>query len=104
MSSPTHANSPDRAFQRPKRWLGPRRQEFLMLLPALVVIALFLLLPFIMSFPISLTNQRLIPRPVKSVSYTHLDVYKRQPQRPSPLRPCFTAKSPFQQRSRAALI
>lgn len=48
---------------RPKRWMGPRTQEYLMLLPALVVVALFLLLPFVMSFPISLTNERLIPRP-----------------------------------------
>lgn len=46
-----------------------------MLLPALVVIALFLLLPFIMSFPISLTNQRLIPRPVKFVGMkNYIDV------------------------------
>jgi multiple sugar transport system permease protein len=50
-----------------KRLLSPRRQEFLMLAPALVVISAFLLLPFLMSFPISLTNERLIPRPVKFV-------------------------------------
>lgn len=53
--------------QRPKRWLGPRRQEYLMLAPACLLVAAFLLLPFLMSFPISLTNQRLIPRPVKFV-------------------------------------
>jgi multiple sugar transport system permease protein len=58
---------PTGALQRPKRWLKPRQQEFLMLLPACVVVALFLLLPFLMSFPISLTNERLIPRPVKFV-------------------------------------
>ena len=34
-----------------------------MLLPACVVVAVFLLLPFALSFPISLTNERLIPRP-----------------------------------------
>lgn len=50
-----------------RRLLAPRRQELLMLAPALVVISAFLLLPFLMSFPISLTNERLIPRPVKFV-------------------------------------
>lgn len=53
--------------RRPRRWLDPRRQEFLMLAPACLLVAIFLLLPFLMSFPISLTNQRLIPRPVKFV-------------------------------------
>lgn len=54
---------------RRKRWLGPRQQEFLMLLPACLIVAVFLLLPFIMSFPISMTNQRLIPRPTLFVGF-----------------------------------
>jgi len=41
-----------------------RLQEVAMLLPACLLIALFLLVPFISSFQIALTNQRLIPRPV----------------------------------------
>lgn len=35
-----------------------------MLLPALALVAVFLLLPFLSSFRIALTNERLIPRPV----------------------------------------
>lgn len=38
-----------------------------MLLPACIIISAFLLVPFVMSFPISLTNQRLIPRPYRFV-------------------------------------
>jgi multiple sugar transport system permease protein len=45
-----------------------------MLLPACLVIAAFLLLPFALSFPISLTNQRLIPRPYHFVG---LDNYSQ---------------------------
>jgi multiple sugar transport system permease protein len=52
---------------RPKRLLGARAQESLMLLPACLIVAAFLLTPFVMSFPISLTNQRLIPRPYRFV-------------------------------------
>ena len=52
---------------RPKRLIGARLQEFLMLLPACVIVGIFLLLPFVLSFPRSLTNRRLIPRPVKFV-------------------------------------
>jgi multiple sugar transport system permease protein len=53
------------AARRPKPpiW-GGRLQELGMLLPACILIALFLLLPFLSSFEIALTNQRLIPRPV----------------------------------------
>ena len=54
---------------RPKRLIGARLQEFLMLLPACVIVGIFLLLPFLMSFPMSLTNRRLIPRPVKFVGF-----------------------------------
>lgn len=43
---------------------GGRVQEIAMLLPALALIAVFLLLPFLSSFRIALTNERLIPRPV----------------------------------------
>ncbi len=43
---------------------GGRVQEAAMLLPALALIAVFLLLPFLSSFRIALTNERLIPRPV----------------------------------------
>ncbi|MCX5514653.1 ABC transporter permease [Kaistia algarum] len=43
---------------------GGRAQEITMLLPALALIAIFLLLPFLSSFRIALTNERLIPRPV----------------------------------------
>ena len=46
---------------RPRRLIGARWQELLMLLPACAIIAGFLLLPFILSFPMSLTNRRLIP-------------------------------------------
>lgn len=38
-----------------------------MLLPACLIVAVFLLLPFLTSFPISLTNERLIPRPSRFV-------------------------------------
>jgi len=54
---------------RPKRLIGARWQELFMLLPSLVVISLFLLLPFLLSFPISMTNRRLIPRPVRFVGF-----------------------------------
>jgi multiple sugar transport system permease protein len=49
--------------RKPPIW-GGRLQELGMLLPACILIALFLLLPFLSSFEIALTNQRLIPRPV----------------------------------------
>ena len=46
-----------------------------MLLPACVIVAFFLLLPFILSFPMSLTNRRLIPRPVRFVGLdNYIDV------------------------------
>jgi multiple sugar transport system permease protein len=54
------------ALRRPRRsplW-GGRFQEIGMLAPALALIAAFLLLPFLSSFRIALTNERLIPRPV----------------------------------------
>ena len=48
---------------RPKRLLRGRQQELLMLFPAVLIVAICLLLPFVLSIPISLTNQRLVPRP-----------------------------------------
>ncbi len=39
-------------------------EEFLMLLPALILLVVFLVVPFLMSFQLSLTNQRLIQGPV----------------------------------------
>jgi multiple sugar transport system permease protein len=39
-------------------------QEALMLAPACVLVVIFLLTPFVLSFRIALTNERLIPRPV----------------------------------------
>jgi len=60
---------------RPKRLIGARMQEFLMLAPACIIVAGFLLLPFILSFPMSLTNRRLIPRPVRFVGLdNYIDV------------------------------
>ena len=47
---------------RPKRLLRGRQQELLMLFPAVLIVSICLL-PFVLSIPISLTNQRLIPRP-----------------------------------------
>lgn len=40
------------------------RQELGMLMPALVLLAIFLVVPFLLSFWFSLTNERLVPRPV----------------------------------------
>ncbi len=60
---------------RPKRLIGARWQELFMLLPSIVIISLFLLLPFLLSFPISMTNRRLIPRPVRFVGFdNYIDV------------------------------
>ena len=50
------------ALRRPV--LSARGQEAAMLLPALVLVGVFLVLPFALSCWISLTNERLIPRPV----------------------------------------
>ena len=41
-----------------------RLQEMAMLLPACALVALFLLVPFLSSFQLAMTNERLIPRPV----------------------------------------
>jgi multiple sugar transport system permease protein len=57
--------------QRPKRLISGKQQEFFMLLPACVVVLAFLLVPFLLSFPISLTNQRLIPRPYRFVGLSN---------------------------------
>lgn len=39
-------------------------EEFMMLLPALLLLTVFIIIPFIMSFQLSMTNQRLIQGPV----------------------------------------
>lgn len=72
MPSLSNQNFMDSA--KPRQLLSGRRQESLMLLPACLVISAFLLLPFALSFPISLTNQRLIPRPYHFVG---LDNYSQ---------------------------
>ena len=40
------------------------RQEILMLLPAVVLLVTFIIVPFMMSIPLSVTNQKLLPGPV----------------------------------------
>ncbi len=40
------------------------RQEILMLLPAVVLLVTFIIVPFMMSVPLSVTNQKLLPGPV----------------------------------------
>ncbi len=68
---------PIRAARRrkPPIW-GGRLQELGMLLPACILITIFLLVPFLSSFEIALTNQRLIPRPVP-VRFVGLDNFTR---------------------------
>jgi len=39
-------------------------QEILMLLPAILLLALFIITPFVMSIPLSFTNEKLLPSPV----------------------------------------
>ena len=51
-------------------------QELAMLVPALVLVGIFLILPFGLSCWISLTNERLIPRPVP-VKFVGLDNFVR---------------------------
>ncbi|SHF95735.1 multiple sugar transport system permease protein [Kaistia soli DSM 19436] len=55
---------------------GGRFQELGMLLPSLALIAAFLLLPFLSSFRIALTNERLIPRPVPA-RFVGLDNFQK---------------------------
>lgn len=55
---------------------GGRLQEAAMLLPALALVATFLLLPFLSSFRIALTNERLIPRPVPA-RYVGLENFQK---------------------------
>lgn len=70
----------DQDSLRPARRRGAlldgKLQELGMLLPALVLIAGFLLLPFLSSFRIALTNERLIPRPVPA-RYVGLDNFQK---------------------------
>ncbi len=51
-------------------------QELAMLVPALTLVGVFLILPFVMSCWISLTNERLIPRPVPT-KFVGLDNFVR---------------------------
>ncbi|RAZ70800.1 carbohydrate ABC transporter permease [Mesorhizobium atlanticum] len=69
MTATASTTSRAAAAPRAKRLIGARLQEFLMLLPACAIVAFFLLLPFVLSFPMSLTNRRLIPRPVRFVGF-----------------------------------
>ena len=62
MTSAVTAGRAISASRRKKR--NNRLQEVAMLLPACLLVAIFLLLPFVSSFEIALTNERLIPRPV----------------------------------------
>lgn len=61
------------SFIHEVKLLGDRdvRQEVLMVLPAVILLALFMVVPFISSFKLSLTNQRLIPGavPTKFVGF-----------------------------------
>lgn len=58
------------------------RQELGMLLPALVLLAIFLVVPFLLSFWFSLTNERLVPRPVPA-SFIGLQNFQRVLSDPS---------------------
>lgn len=49
---------------RRKQEIKDYTEEFMMILPALVLLLVFLVVPFLMSFQLSLTNQRLIQGPV----------------------------------------
>lgn len=51
-------------------------QEFLMILPALILLGLFLVLPFVMSINLSFTNQRLVQGPV-ATKFIGLRNYQR---------------------------
>lgn len=66
MSSPVSSLAPPAraGLNSTRKKRNRRMQELAMLLPACGLIALFLLLPFVSSFRIALTNERLIPRPV----------------------------------------
>ncbi len=71
--------APHRAQAVPKsrsRRRGRRLQEIGMLAPACILVAGFLLLPFLSSFELALTNQRLIPRPVPT-RFVGLDNFTR---------------------------
>ncbi|TCO81291.1 carbohydrate ABC transporter membrane protein 1 (CUT1 family) [Plasticicumulans lactativorans] len=58
------------------------RQELGMLMPALVLLAIFLVVPFLLSFWFSLTNERLVPRPVPA-SFIGLQNFQRVLSDPS---------------------
>jgi len=56
--------------------------QLIMLVPGLILVSIFIIAPFIYSFWLSLTNERLIPRPVPS-RFVGFDNYLRLIQDPS---------------------
>ncbi|WP_245576834.1 carbohydrate ABC transporter permease [Kaistia adipata] len=76
MPSQASPGSGRAAYRRKPLIWGGKLQELGMLLPACILITIFLLVPFLSSFEIALTNQRLIPRPVP-VRFVGLDNFTR---------------------------
>ena len=61
----SHAFAHEDQSRRAPHWrTRDGRQEILMLLPAVVLLVTFIIVPFVMSVPLSLTNQKLLPGPV----------------------------------------
>ena len=61
----SHAFAHEAQSRRAPHWrTRDGRQEILMLLPAVVLLVTFIIVPFVMSVPLSLTNQKLLPGPV----------------------------------------
>lgn len=61
----SHAFTHEHQHGRVPHWqTRDGRQEILMLLPAVVLLVTFIIVPFIMSIPLSVTNQKLLPGPV----------------------------------------
>ena len=55
--------------------------RWIFVLPALLVVGVLLIYPIFSSLYYSMTSKHLIRLTYDSVSYTHLDVYKRQVHR-----------------------
>lgn len=51
------------------------RQEILMLLPACILLIIFMVVPFFSAFGLSLTNQKLIPNPMVPAKFVGLRNY-----------------------------
>lgn len=61
----SHAFAHEHQSRRLPHWrTRDGRQEILMLLPAVVLLVTFIIVPFLMSVPLSVTNQKLLPGPV----------------------------------------